>query len=145
MSRAVVKLTEPVPLTDILIAKGVGSRLIVPVAWAERLLSAASVSLPANVILLNSLPAEPTVSPALKSVLGKSLTVNVSAALPRLIVTDPLGFAKTVVSYVPLLLRSSAPPPGDPPCSRNAVLALAGRLNVIFSCEPVLVIGSRPV
>jgi len=41
-----------------------------------------------------SAPAAPIASPALK--LGRALTVTVSAELPRLMVSEPVGLAKSV-------------------------------------------------
>src|SRR5262245_12107587 len=140
--REVVNETPPAPLVVIsLVAFG---RLIVPATKAARLLSLASVTTPLTVKVLNGLAAAPIVRPAVKS--GRPLMVNVSPAFPRLIVTDPVGLAKSVVSNVPFPLRSRDMPLLDvPSSSRITVLAAAGKLTITSAAEPVFEIGSRPV
>src|SRR2546423_6284511 len=90
--RAVVSETVPVPLVARSLV--VFGRLIVLDASPERLLLAASVTAPLKVIVLNGFAPVPIVRLALKS--GGALTVIVSAELPRLIVSEPVGFAKSV-------------------------------------------------
>src|SRR5262245_8114939 len=114
--------------------------VIVP-AFAERSLPEASAIAFVKSIELNLLPLVPTASPALKS--GSEFTVIVSAALPLLTVTVPVGFAKSVVSNVApfsrdrVLLMPSSP--------SVTVFGPAGRLNVTSAAVPVFVIGARPV
>src|SRR4030095_5750636 len=89
---AAVKLIVPVPL----VVSGFApfERSIAMAALAARLLFAASVIAPLKAMVLN----EPIVRLALKS--GRALTATVSAALPRLIVSDAVGLAMSVVSKV---------------------------------------------
>src|SRR5690349_15855567 len=108
MFRAVVNEIAPVPFAASLLVEF--GRLIAPVALTDRFLSALSVSPPANVTELNGLAAEPRVKLELKSVLERLLTVRISAELPRLIVSDPVGFWNTVVSKLPLPLRNCSMP-----------------------------------
>src|SRR5581483_11004641 len=96
--RAVVNVTVPVPL--VAMSDEEPEKLIVLLALPARFLFAASVTAPPKVIVLNSLPADPIVRLALKS--GRALTAIVSAVLPRLIFSELLGFAKSVVSMVTL-------------------------------------------
>src|SRR6266850_5993177 len=65
---------------------------------ADRLLPADRVTVPAKVMALKGLAVDPIVRAALKS--GRLLTVIVSLLLPRLILNEPVGFAKSVVSNV---------------------------------------------
>src|SRR6185369_15020325 len=88
---AAFKLIVPVPL--VVSAFDPFERLIVPEALVARLLFAASVIASLKVTVLNSLPAEPIVRFAVKS--GSALTARVSAGSPRLIVSDPVGLAKS--------------------------------------------------
>src|SRR5690242_13947115 len=96
MSRAAVKVTVPVPLTPMSLLAAEKLIFVAEVlpANADKLLSAAKVTAPANVTVLSGLAAEPIVRLALKS--GKGLTVSVSLAFPRLIVSEPLGLLNVV-------------------------------------------------
>src|SRR5688572_32844592 len=101
MLRAVVSEIAPVPeVTRSL--PGLG-RSIVPEAKTASDLSAARVAAPMKVTVLNSLPDAPIDMLEVRS--GMLNTVNVSAALPGLIVTDPVGLAKSVASKVAPLKR----------------------------------------
>src|SRR5262245_36356570 len=92
--RAVVSVIVPLPVVvKSLVAFG---KLIDPVANAARFLLANKARPPANATSVNSLPAAPIVSPALKS--GNALMLRTSAAVPRLIVSVPGGFEKSVVA-----------------------------------------------
>ena len=114
---------------------------IAPEAYPERDLLAAKFTVPAKLRLASGLASEPSVNVALKS--GSALTVIVSDALPRLIVSEPVGLTKVVVSKVaPLSRESVLLTPSSP---SMAVLGPAGRLKMMSVAVPVLVIGSRPV
>src|SRR5262245_42222314 len=140
ISRAVVSEIAPVPLVArSLVAFG---RLIVPPALAIRFLAAARLTAPAKMMVLKGLAAEPIVKLAVKS--GKAFTVIASAALPGLIVIEPVGLAKSVVSNVAALSRER-PLPRVPSSPSVATFGPGGRLKKMSLAVPVFEIGSRPV
>src|SRR5262245_51972114 len=97
---------------------------------------------PAIVIALKVAAALPMIRPRLKS--GRVLIVSVSAALPRLIVSELVGFRKSVVSIVGPL-RRERPLPGVLSSASVMLLAVAGRLMITSAAVPVLTMGSRPL
>src|SRR6266850_892703 len=92
MLRVVIKLTVPVPPTAMAVLALF--KLIGPLAKTARLLSAARFIAPANVMEPSAAVDEPIVRDAVKS--GSALIVIVSPALPRLIVSEPVGLANVV-------------------------------------------------
>jgi len=101
-----------------------------------------SARLSVTAIVASGAAKEPTLKPAVKS--GSAWIVSVSAALPRLIVSELVGLAKSVVSNVAPLSRDN-PLPGVPSSESVAAFGPAGRLKITSLAVPVLVIGSRPV
>ena len=139
---AVVRAMIPPPLVARSLV--VFGKLIVLIAKPARLLPEASVTAPLNVIVLNSPPpAEPIVRLDVRS--GKAFTTIVSAALPRLIVSELVGFENVVASNVaPLNVeRPLAAVPSS--ASVAGVVGPAGRLKITSVAVPELVTGSRPV
>src|SRR5947199_7055004 len=101
MLRAVVSATVPVPL----VARSLAAlgRLIVLDASPERFLFDASVIAPLKVSVLKGFAPVPIVKLEVRS--GNALTIIVSAELPRLMVTEPVGLEKSVASNVAPLKR----------------------------------------
>src|SRR5262245_16551884 len=89
---AVTSEIDPVPAAANLLVP----TLIRPVANAARFLLGVNDTSPANRTLANGLLVEPIVNPALRS--GSALTVKAFPTSPRMIVSEPVGSAKTVVS-----------------------------------------------
>ena len=135
---AVVSPIVPVPLVARLLAEL--DRLIVLSAKPARFLPDASVTAPLNVIVLNSLPADPIVMLEFRS--GKAFTAIVSAALPRFMVTELVGFENVVASNV-APLSVERPLAAVPSSARVAAVGPAGRSNMTSAAVPVFVIGSR--
>src|SRR5262249_39071548 len=141
MFRAVVKLMPPVPLVA---TAPVAVTLIWPLAYAVKLLSADRVSALVKVRLPSGAAAEPIVRPAENS--GNELMLRASVALPRLIVSVPLGLANDVASNDIFVLRSRDNPLSKKPSSsRAAELPPAGRLNTMSVAVPELKTGSGAV
>src|SRR6185295_6181005 len=134
MLRVEFSVIVPVPLVEIPVE--IFRTLVVS---AERFLLAASASVPVKSTSVNGLAFVPIVRLALKS--GTAATVMKSVALPRLIVSEPLGLAKSVVSIVPPLRRDKVLP--LVPSSWRVMLfsGPAGKLKTTSVAVPLLVIG----
>src|SRR5450432_2149846 len=136
----VIKIVPDPEVARLLAAFG---RLIVLDAKAIRVLSAANVTAPLNVTVLNSLPGAPMNRLEVRS--GRALTAIVSDALPRLICTEPVGLAKSVVSNVPALLKRDIPLLVVPSSASVAAFGPAGRLKMTSVAVPKFDITMLPL
>ena len=132
-SRVMPLVAELVPVV-MLIAPALTARLAVPVNNEKE---------PPRVTVPSGAAADPTVKPAVRS--GRALVARVSVALPRLMVSEFLGAAKSVVSNAvpPVLPICKSPLPRS--LSAAEVPPLGKLMMKLADVEPVVSTGARPV